>query len=95
MLIGCRVRLPSLYSDFRRLKQLNPEGFYSNVRAWEGGLRDAAKRQLLPGTNDTLSVTLSPALTQTLECGEYGRPLAVGAAIVSGFLPLLPLMCSG
>ena len=78
-----RARLPSLFSDFRHLKSVNPDGFNSNIHAWEDGLRQGAKERLIPGSDDTVSIYVGPSLFRSLENPGLGRPLAIGAVIVS------------
>ncbi|OAL64878.1 SNF7 family protein [Trichophyton rubrum] len=51
-----RARLPSLYSDFSRQKQTNPDGYNSNVTAWQRALANAA----LAGQVSSLSSSSSP-----------------------------------
>ena len=78
----CSARLPSLYSDFRHLKGTNPEGFVSNVQSWESGLRDAAREALIPESEDTLLISLGPTIDNALESHDFGRPMAIDAALV-------------
>lgn len=58
-------RLPSLYSDFRSLKEKNPDGYEANVAAWNAVLTQAVRKGLLVSTN------LSDSLTE--ENSEHGE----------------------
>ncbi|KAI9756047.1 MAG: CCA tRNA nucleotidyltransferase, mitochondrial [Chaenotheca gracillima] len=78
------ARLASLYSDFRHLQIVNPDGYAANISAWRQALI-AAAREGLTGTdrggNDLLVLTTGEDLLQALESKEWGRPLALGTVI--------------
>ncbi|KAH0548250.1 hypothetical protein GP486_008041 [Trichoglossum hirsutum] len=82
-----RARLPSLYSDFRHQRTTNPDGYAVNVSAWRAALGHAAREGLIPSPDtrsDLLVLRFSDDLRRALETKEWGRPLALGAVIVSG-----------
>lgn len=64
------TRLNSLYSDFHRLKQLNPDGYEANVLAWSDLLLSLLKSKKL---NSILSIP-TPGLSQLLAIPTYSRP---------------------
>lgn len=72
-------RKVSLYSDFRKLKERNPDGYEANMHAWESLLKtviDSRKSNefLLSLGNDFLRKLYDP---------EYGKPLALDIVIDS------------
>lgn len=70
-------RLNSLYLDFERLRELNPEGFEANVTAWGSLLRELLRAGRLGG-----AVAFgSAALPQALALPVYGAPRALAAAL--------------
>ncbi|KAI0198094.1 Snf7-domain-containing protein [Astrocystis sublimbata] len=75
-----KARLPSLYSDFRPQRTLNPDGFAANVSAWKRGLSAAV---LAGHSNHQHHVILcvDDALLRSLESKQFGRPLALGSAL--------------
>lgn len=66
-------RLNSLYSDFHRLKQLNPDGYEANVLAWSNLLVSLLKSRRL---SSVLSIPAS-GLYLSLSIPIYGRPDAL------------------
>lgn len=71
-------RLRSLYSDFSRLKELNPEGYEANLQAWNSLIVDLVKK----GHFGLFSfLTREPKLTETLALSDYGRPLSMGEVL--------------
>lgn len=56
-------RLASLYSDFSHLKQLNPEGYAANVRAWLDLLVQCLKQHTFDSTLLLPRAQLAPALS--------------------------------
>lgn len=75
------ARLPSLYSDFRQLKQSNPDGFNANVIAWEQALSSATSARLT-STNESVFVFQSDEkILKSLRLRQYGEPLAVDCVI--------------
>ncbi|MCJ1394911.1 hypothetical protein MMC18_007791 [Xylographa bjoerkii] len=81
-----RIRLPSLYSDFRSQQAINPDGYKSNLTTWETGLTHAAQAGLIPGGKDILSLRTGESLLQALETREWGRPLALTPVIPLTFI---------
>lgn len=45
-----RARLPSLYSDFSLQRHTNPDGYASNVSAWQRALAKAARAGCIPSS---------------------------------------------
>ncbi|KAL3426027.1 Snf7 family protein [Phlyctema vagabunda] len=79
-----RTRLAALYSDFRQLRALNPDGYVANVEAWRKGLADATRAGHVPSqgsTSDLLILKVDEELLRALETKEWGRPLALGTVI--------------
>ncbi|AET40685.1 phosphatidic acid-binding protein CHM7 Ecym_6305 [Eremothecium cymbalariae DBVPG len=53
-------RIVSLYSDFRKLKELNPEGYHANIQVWKHHLiEDVWKDQLVIQGGDDLLLKLN------------------------------------
>ncbi|KAF8463516.1 Snf7-domain-containing protein [Kalaharituber pfeilii] len=88
-----RSRFTSLYSDFRPLRTINPDGYFANVSAWESFLRDATRHGLTSPSHDTLVLTTSTLLLGELATEEEGRPLAIGAVVTESLTTkaLIPL----
>ncbi|KAK2877211.1 hypothetical protein FQN49_001335 [Arthroderma sp. PD_2] len=90
-----RARLPSLYSDFSPQRQTNPDGYHSNVAAWQRALANAtlsghvpslstssrSGKETLPHRNNLLVLRTSNALMADLETREWGRPLSLQCVI--------------
>lgn len=79
-----RSRLPSLYSDFRPQRTLNPDGYRANVSAWRQALARLASNGHLSqvGANSSVFVLdLDSSLLRSLEDKRYGQPLALGTII--------------
>ncbi|PGH02454.1 charged multivesicular body protein 7 [Blastomyces parvus] len=91
-----RARLPSLYSDFSTQRHTNPDGYATNVTAWQRALAHAALAGVIhsssPGsrrheeegavaTSDLLVLRTGNALMAELETQEWGRPVALQSAI--------------
>ncbi|PYH96424.1 SNF7 family protein [Aspergillus ellipticus CBS 707.79] len=80
-------RLPSLYSDFPIHRKTNPEGYSTNVAAWEHALTAAAKHGYIASSSghtstksaDHLVLRADESLLRDLELAESGRPVALGA----------------
>ena len=86
-----RSRLPSLYSDFRHLKTVNPDGYDANLSAWRAALAHAVRQGLISGPtgrHDLLNLYSGPELLRALETKEYGQPVALGTVIVGVLLAL-------
>ncbi|OBT61654.1 hypothetical protein VE03_08415 [Pseudogymnoascus sp. 23342-1-I1] len=88
-----RARLPALYSDFRALQNLNPDGFAANVEAWKKGLASALREGCVPASGDLLVLRVDESLMHALETREWGRPLALGAVLrdAAGKKEMMPL----
>ncbi|KAF2488149.1 Snf7-domain-containing protein [Neohortaea acidophila] len=82
-----RARLASLYSDFRFQRSSNPDGYQANSSAWLRALSKAASAGLIPRQNqasgqyDHFALHTGEELLRALETREFGRPLALGAAV--------------
>ncbi|RDH34076.1 hypothetical protein BDQ94DRAFT_22560 [Aspergillus welwitschiae] len=79
-------RLPSLYSDFPIHRKTNPEGYTTNIAAWEHALTSAAKHGYIAphgsaskGKANHLILRADESLLRDLEIPECGRPVALGA----------------
>lgn len=69
-------RIPSLYSDFKRLRETNEEGYHANVAAWKSVLNAAIKDGYFP---DRTCMHASERLVSALTSPDSGRPLALDA----------------
>ena len=78
----CRVRLPSLYSDFQAQQSINPDGYLANSSAWESALAEAAFAGKVGNGRDRFSIKMGQELLQDLETKEWGRPMALGTVVV-------------
>ncbi|KAI5292704.1 hypothetical protein KEM52_006130, partial [Ascosphaera acerosa] len=90
-------RLPSLYSDFSTQRHSNPDGFATNVAAWQQALAQAALAGRLTATTtpaassearrqhaggDAVCVLRAgDQLVSALETRRYGRPVALQCVI--------------
>lgn len=74
-------RLPSLYSDFRKIKDSNQEGFDANITTWKATLKEA----LTSGTvfPDATLISAGSSLLEKFDSSMYGRPLALDCVFVS------------
>lgn len=93
-----RARLPALYSDFRPQRTLNPDGYQANISAWRRVLASIARSGLAPrppksATANLLVLDCDDRLLGALESKQYGRPLALGAAVADALAEreLMPL----
>ncbi|CAR30459.1 phosphatidic acid-binding protein CHM7 [Lachancea thermotolerans CBS 6340] len=71
-----KSRLTSLYSDFRKLKDLNPEGYEANVRYWRHLLLDEV-------FSDKLICQCGSELLKELSDKELGPPKCLDTALDS------------
>jgi len=78
-----KARLASLYSDFRLQRATNPDGYQANIKAWQKALTNATRAGVLPSANALLVLRTDEDLIRALESRDWGRPLALGAVIVS------------
>ncbi|KUI55181.1 hypothetical protein VP1G_02566 [Cytospora mali] len=82
-----KARLPALYSDFRGLRNTNPDGYHANVSAWRRGLAGLVRAGLAPTGSGSSSIpnhivlNADESLFRALESKQFGRPLALGAVI--------------
>lgn len=76
-------RMPSLYSDFRTIKESNTEGYDANVATWKSVLQEA----LSSGTvfPDAVLLTAGSSLLESFASARFGRPLALDCVFVSVF----------
>ncbi|KAK9451206.1 uncharacterized protein V1518DRAFT_381479 [Limtongia smithiae] len=78
-------RLPSLYSDFRRLKEVNPDGYEANVQAWRDVLASAVRAGLCGsaegGQADMLVLQSGEKFLSALTSSSWGKPLALSAVL--------------
>lgn len=65
-----KSRIPSLYSDFRALKDLNPHGYEANVAEWRNYL-------LHDFDQGSLTIECGPKLLGKLEVENYGAPKSI------------------
>lgn len=74
-------RMPSLYSDFRNIKESNTEGYEANIATWKSVLSQA----LLSRTVFSDAVVLSAGnnLLELFDSSKFGRPLALDCVLVS------------
>ena len=83
-----RVRLRSLYSDFRQLRHINPDGYNANISAWQTALSNGVRQGLCPAVggaeSDLLILRTSDQLLEALETKDLGRPLSLGTVAVCG-----------
>lgn len=70
-------RLPSLYSDFSPLKELNPEGYTANVEAWSQLLTTASSTGYL----EHEIVVPSKGLPSHMSHKTYGEPKCLGTIL--------------
>ncbi|CAG8949315.1 hypothetical protein HYFRA_00004941 [Hymenoscyphus fraxineus] len=80
-----KARLAALYSDFRHLQTLNPDGYNANITAWQRGLHSALLSGHIPSSTSAppnlLSLSISPSLLRALDTKDWGRPLALGSVV--------------
>lgn len=81
--------MPSLYSDFRPLRTLNPDGYNANVSAWLKSLMSAASAGYIcnastPDSPSLLVLQLDNHLLRELETKTLGQPLALGTVVREG-----------
>lgn len=84
-------RLYSLYSDFRKLKEVNPDGFEANLIAWKSLIESLFQKHVF---RDTF-VLSTEGLLEELTLANYGKPLSLNIVldhlIASGdLIPLKP-----
>ncbi|KAK3827507.1 MAG: Snf7-domain-containing protein [Benniella sp.] len=76
-------RLDSLYSQFEKLKELNPYGFEANVNCWRQVILGAARRGLLSSyqssgnSSSSASLSSSESTTSKAVCESTGATIGV------------------
>ncbi len=75
-----KTRLPSLYSDFRKLKISNVDGFNANLNAWKSLLLKSLEKGAF---KDKLQLTADNELVHSLQLPGVGIPLAIDCVLVS------------
>lgn len=68
-----KTRLYSLYSDFRKLKEANPDGFEANLIAWKSLIDEFFQKGLF----SHWFVLDTDGLMEELVLPEYGKPMAL------------------
>ena len=68
-----KSRLVSLYSNFGKLQQLNPEGYQANISAWTSLLHDICSNNGIGDSNISLT-THNLSLAHSLAVFPYGEP---------------------
>ncbi|OJD18649.1 hypothetical protein AJ78_01345 [Emergomyces pasteurianus Ep9510] len=87
-----RARLPSLYSDFSTQRHTNPDGYATNVAAWQRALAHAALAGVIHSSSsgsteeaaarsDLLVLRTGNSLITELDAQEWGRPVALQSVI--------------
>ncbi|SCV02691.1 LAME_0H04214g1_1 [Lachancea meyersii CBS 8951] len=71
-----RSRIPSLYSDFRNLKDLNPEGYEANIRSW----KQVLLKELL---DQEIILQTGPELLEKLGDSQVGVPKSLDVVLDS------------
>lgn len=69
-----KSRIPSLYSEFSTLRELNPEGFDANIDAWSNLLTALAMSNF---GDSKVSITTYPDICQFLSLPDHGKPLGM------------------
>lgn len=68
-----KSRLYSLYSDFRKLKEVNPDGYEANLIAWKSLIETFFQQQVLKDA----FVLSTDGLADNLTLADYGKPIAL------------------
>lgn len=76
-----KQRLPSLYSDFTRLKLSNAEGYNANVKAWQAALSQATQQRLTSHSSSPFIIDIGVDLQYKLSTPDYGTPLALDTVL--------------
>lgn len=72
-------RIPSLYADFKRLKESNEEGYQANIAAWKSILKTAISNGNI--FDDRTCIQANDGLVSSLSTPDSGRPLAIDAVL--------------
>lgn len=81
-------RLQVLYSDIYRQKESNAEGFKSSIAWWTKTLKALVSAGKQPHSSDHLILHMSNHLLDALRWEKSGRPLGLGAVVVSPTFPV-------
>lgn len=74
-------RLSSLYSDFEKLKILNPIGYEANIQAWKTLLLKLISSHKLSTDSRISFKTYNPDILQLVSLLNYGKPQSLGIVI--------------
>ncbi|KAK6459320.1 Snf7-domain-containing protein [Scheffersomyces xylosifermentans] len=69
-------RLRSLYSDFAKLKDLNPDGYQANIHAWTSLIEDLIKNNA--SYSKVFVSAFHPSLAHELSIPPHGKPKSLG-----------------
>ncbi|CAN6612562.1 hypothetical protein TRVA0_005S01222 [Trichomonascus vanleenenianus] len=72
-------RIPSLYSDFRRLKTANRDGYVANIAAWKSLLLSAVASKSV--FDDCSCLSSGEGLLDDLSTPGNGRPMAIDVVL--------------
>lgn len=82
-----KARLQALYSDFSRQRQSNPTAFQANVEWWRKALSALLNNGFQQDSNGIIECRLvlqaNRGLLDRLKLEKIGKPLAMGAVVVS------------
>ncbi|KAI5958550.1 hypothetical protein KGF57_002395 [Candida theae] len=67
-------RLNSLYSNFQKNKQLNPEGYQANIQAWKSLFTTLIKSDQFEPESSISIPTYHPSLKESLSLHPYNEP---------------------
>lgn len=86
-----KSRLYSLYSDFRKLKEVNPDGYEANMIAWKSLVDVLFQKHFF---KDTFLLS-TQGLLEDLTLAEYGKPMSLDLVLdeliaTSDLIPLKP-----
>ena len=70
-------RLPSLYGDFRNLKDLNPDGYEANVKTWKRYF----KENYFAEPTSTVTFQVGDSLLEELSLDTLGSPKSIDVVI--------------
>ncbi|KAH3672257.1 hypothetical protein WICMUC_004352 [Wickerhamomyces mucosus] len=70
-------RLYSLYSDFRKLKEVNPDGYEANLTAWNSLIDELFQKGLFQHT----FILDTKNLEESLTLSSYGKPLCLALVL--------------
>jgi charged multivesicular body protein 7 len=81
-------RLQSLYSDFSRQKQSNPDSYHANITWWRNALQEFVWSGLQPrrgpsNAPNRLTLAAGKDVVDALRISGVGKPLGIGSVVVS------------